>query len=399
LSEKHSKPKAKAPAKKLFASFLVGELNKALNKKDDTVSSVSTMEAELASDVKYYLPTSFPDLDRILGGGWPVGRVIEISGPEASGKSALTHVALKSAQDQGGLAIIVDWEGALERDKMVKLGIDPANIVFVKPQHAEDGWLIIWTSLEKVMQAPENQRPKFVLVVWDSIAATISKKEAEDTKGEEFSNFEVAKLMAQGVRKAYLVAPKVPACFMFVNQERIVIGGKSGFGGPPKKTPGGDAVKYAATIRVRTAVKQLLKDGTKTTGLLIKAFTKKNKSAPPFQSSDYVVDFTVGPSFAWTAFYELVTARIMKVAGGAVKIASKNTNRDPLDEGVPRGTRYKVPWSEEPFHKTQWIELMKRPDFCEAATAAYMKLIDTRRSGAVVVDEEAVKSVANEDDD
>lgn len=216
-----------------MASFVVKGIHsmQAKQGKNRDESVVSTMEDELVSDVKMWIPTSFPDLDRVLGGGWAVGRMSEVYGPEAAGKSALTHLAVRSCQEMGGLPIYVDWENALERPKMVQLGIDPANIVYIKAEGIESAWLLVWKAID-LAKAAEHP-PTCILIVWDSIAATISKAELDG----KFSTFEVAKVMSQACRRAYLIAPKVNAHFLFVNQERVTVGAKAGFGGRPSTPP------------------------------------------------------------------------------------------------------------------------------------------------------------------
>lgn len=377
-------PQKKAPSAKAsrsIASFVVKGLQtiQARQKKDRDESVVSTMEDELVSDVKLWIPSRFPDIDRIFGGGWPVGRVSEVFGPEAAGKSALTHQAVRGCQEIGGLPIYVDWENALERNKMAQLGIDPKNIVYIKAENIEAAWKLVWDAIDMVrkMEVP----PTCILLVWDSIAATISKAEVAG----QYANFDVAKIMSQACRKAYLIAPKVNAHFLFVNQERVSVGVKSSFGGPPKHTPGGDAVKYACSLRVRCSAIERLKEGTAITGLKIRVWTKKNKCAPPFRMSEYILDFEDGPSPEWTMFHDLLAARAIKTASKPKGPVKKTVKESPLDDdetGVPKKgpTRYQAAWTEASFEKSEWMALMADPAFRTGATAAYKVIVDGRRA-------------------
>ena len=368
-------------------------LHAGIVKQKGDISAVSTLEDELGSDVKVWISTGFPELDKVFGGGWPVGRVSEVFGPEGAGKSALTHMAVKNCQAMGGLPIYVDWENALESDKMKQLGINPANIVYIKPMHIEQAWELIWKALERLATLPPEKRPKCILVVWDSIAASISKKEAGDNDGTEFANFEVAKQMSRGCRKAYLVAPQIDAHFLFVNQERTQIGGMKGFGGPPKTTPGGDAVKYAASLRVRCQRIETLKDGNRAAGYRIKTSTRKNKCAPPHQSSEWILDFTHGPSPELTVLDGLIKAKVIKTAKGPGLVKKptgpmkKSAAPPSVDDkvfadaeaeaGKPRksATKYAAPWTEAPFVKADWLALMKDRTFRTAAFKAYRESI------------------------
>lgn len=337
-------PKTSFAAAASVVSLLNGMVSKAAKTKEGDDSVVTTMADGIESDVTDWISTGFPHMDAIFGGGWPIGRVSELYGPESSGKSALTHCAVYACQQQGGLPIVVDWEGALDSERMTNNGIAPAGMVYIRPAHIERAWELVWAALDHVAELPEESRPSCVLVVWDSIAASIPKDEAATNATDTNSNFALSKQMARGCRKAFLKAARLHAHFLFVNQERDQIGGGfKSWGGPPKVTPGGKAVKYAATLRIRCVKIETLKEGSKVVGYKIKTTTAKNKCAPPHQTAEWIIDFVRGCGFEVTAWHSLVGVRQIK-SSSSVKMEVGGKSRlvkvysGPWDDDAgPRG--------------------------------------------------------------
>jgi recombination protein RecA len=348
-------PTARAKSTKApntLAQTLVAGIRKSLGEDDaDDVSLLS--EDVILSDVTEFIPTGFPDVDRILGGGWPVGRASEVFGPEASGKTALAHRAIKACQDAGGTPVLLDYEHALDRTKMRQLGINPEGIVYITPKTIEKGWDAIWN----IMDTLEKNPPEFpTLIVWDSVAAAAPKAELEDKTTENSHVGLVARAMSRGCRRMFRAISRVRAHMLWINQERDKIGGFSPGFMKPMETPGGKAIKYAASLRIRCQVQQQIREGVKVTGFRVKVSTKKNRVVAPFQAAAFVLDFKFGPSPALTAFADFIDRRIIKMAG----------KREGTTENV-----YTVPWHDEKVTKAEWIALCRTAGFQAQIVKAY----------------------------
>jgi RecA/RadA recombinase len=298
------------------------------------------------------------------------------------GKSALTHCAIYATQKRGGLPIVIDWEGALDSVRMKNNGIDGNNLVYLRPANIERGWELVWAALDRVGELPPEEQPTCVLIIWDSVAASIPKAEEISDASDSNGNFAISKQMAKGCRKAFLKAARCKAHFLFVNQERNQIGGfKSGWGGPPKTTPGGMALKFAASLRLRCTKIETLKDGSRTVGYRIKTTTQKNKCAPPHQSAEWIIDFERGCGFEVTALHLLIEHRVLKPGvkrkvetGGKAKMLAT----------------YVAPWQGEPFTKDEWFDLYQK-------TAAFRKAVHAAFKAALAVGAEAEEGADTED--
>ncbi len=344
----------KGSGKASLAQTIVSNIRKTLAKEDqDDVSLLS--EDSVLADVTEWIPTGFPNIDAILGGGWPVGRASEVYGAEGCGKSALAHRAIKACQDSGGTAMLIDFEHALDKAKMLQLGINADDLIYTTPKHIEQAWDEIWTTMETL----EKSKPDApFLLIWDSIAAAPPKEELSDKTVEKNHVGLVAKAMTRGCRRMFRAIARVRAHMLWINQERDDIGGfaKPGFM-QEKKTTGGNAIKYAATLRIRVARVATLKARVKSpsgnpidrsTGYCIKVTTKKNRLAPPHQKSEFILDFKHGPSPALTALHDLLDRRVVKNAG----------KRDSDNQVV-----YSVAWDGKKRSRAEWIEGFNDPDF------------------------------------
>lgn len=341
--------KAAAKESAPFAMQLVKTLRKKLSQGKEDPDNVSLMSDDaVLSDVKEFIPSGFPALDDILGGGWAVGRASEVFGDEGSGKSALTHAAIISVQAMGGIAIYIDWENALDPDKMEQLGIVPERLVYVTPDDIEQGWDVVWDAVNALIDKHPDSP---TLIIWDSVAASVPREELQaGTAAKASSPGAIARAMSKGCRKMFRSIARTRAHMMWVNQEREKIGKFAGFGPPPKETVGGKAIRYAASQRVRVCKVATLKEGTRATGYLVKVITKKNRCAPPHQNTTWVLDFRVGPSPALTAFQHLKEWGVIKKKEG----------------------EFIAPWSKLSFGEKDWIRLVTESEpFCTGAMAAY----------------------------
>lgn len=310
-----------------------------------------------SSEVTEWIPSGFPDLDRILGGGWAVGRCSEVFGDEASGKSALAHVAIRECQKAGGIALLLDFEQALDKTKIRNVGIDETKLLYSAPESLEEGWEIIWTFLASLKGRKFNGP---VLIVWDSIAAALPKAEIEG-KMEESAVGAHARGMSKGCRKAATRVAEARAHVMWVNQYRTKIGGGGWHSGPDKDTTGGRAPKFYASQRLECVrikrIKPRQDPGTPPSGYLIASITAKCRLAPPHRKTEWVLDFKEGPSAPASTLHLLREAKMVRPRGSGKATAP----------WLPKG---------EVFRLRSWGDLWRsEPEFRRGARRALAELV------------------------
>lgn len=320
-------------------------------------------ESAHLSDVREWIPTGFAGLDEIFGGGWPVGRVSEVFGAEGAGKSALAHAAIVACQANGGVVFYEDFEHSLEKKTLTQLGIDPKRLIYLTPEHIEQGWDLAFAALDDL----EHNPPKAPwLFVWDSFGASQAKAVFEAKSQEENTVGAHSRAIGNGCTKLFRRIARARAHFLVINQERTVIGGNTrSFMGPEMQTTGGKAKLYTFSLRARVARATTLKtEGTSgaSTGYLVAVTTKKNKSAPPHQQAKFVLDFKHGPSPHLTIYQVLKDANRIRSVGAGMYTGS---------------------WAEgRKFGKGDaWLQaLASDPELLRLATASYLDVV--RAGGA-----------------
>ncbi len=284
--------------------------------KDKLRSVVDTMEEKFGEGVIMKLgdmpkvdvqaiPTGSVSIDIALGiGGVPRGRIVEIYGPESSGKTTLCLHIVANAQKQGGIAAYVDAEHALDPEYAKRIGVKTADLLISQPDTGEQALDIVETLVRSNMVD---------VIVIDSVAALVPKAEIEGEMGDQHVGRQ-ARLMSQALRKLTAIIAKSNATVIFINQIRMKIGVMFG---NPETTSGGQALKFYSSVRIEIRRSAQIKKGEEVVGNRVKVKVVKNKVAAPFRTAEFDIMYNEGISLAGDVLDSGVRFGVLKKSGNS----------------------------------------------------------------------------------
>lgn len=252
------------------------------------------------------IPTGSFALDAALGvGGVPRGRIIEIFGPESSGKTTLSLHIVREAQRKGGLCAFVDAEHALDPEYAKKIGVKINDLLISQPDTGEQALEIV----ESLVRSNAVD-----VIVIDSVAALVPKAEIEGDMGQQHMGLQ-ARLMSHALRKLTAIVAKSKTVVIFINQIRMQIGI---VWGNPETTPGGKALKFYCSVRIDVRRAAQIKKGEEIIGNRVKAKIVKNKVAPPFRTAEFDIFYNEGISYEADVINTGLKYDIIKKAGASM---------------------------------------------------------------------------------
>lgn len=294
---------------------------------------VDGFDDAVTSKVKFWVPSGFTWLDQTMSGGRgiPCGKIMEIYGNEATGKTALSQFFIRQFQKKGGVAVYIDFETSLDQEHLRGYGVDLGNLIYVDVETVEEGFDALLSVIDEMAALQKKQgRTVPVLIVWDSVAMAVPQAEATEKAHGQSHIALLARAMSKGMRKLRRRIAKTNCTVLFTNQTRAKV---NVMFGEKMTTPGGSALGFASSIRLRTSI---LKTLTKTrkkrkirTGFIIGVWTKKTRFAPPMQLAKLVLTFRNGPDPELSLLEYLRDLSLLRVV-------AKNMKYVPTDETFPK---------------------------------------------------------------
>ena len=348
-----ARKKIKAAESSIQKDSVLNEiLVESLNKKLGDVAYILG-KGDSPPEVKEWLSTGSTVLDTIISndenadGGIPVGRLTEISGEAATGKSLLSYLILKDCQDKGGVPVLIDTENACNEDFLNLLGLKPypeGSLVYIQVESVEKVFQAIEDIIRKIR---ENEPDKLCCIVWDSVAGTSTDVELQNEYGESTIGMH-ARMIGQGLRKSIRFIGQQRVALVFLNQVRQKIGV---FFGDDTTTPGGKAIPFFSSVRMKLYSGGKVKAGKDVIGVGIKPKLIKNRMGPPHREAELKMYFTKG------LIDEESWLDILLKAGHAEKISQQKSSITNKDTG-----------EVYEFQNRKFVEWIRKPESGEAHT-------------------------------
>ena len=333
------------------------QLIKSLNKDYKTKVAYNLAEDESPTQVKRWVSTGSKLLDYICAnqenGGFPEGRIVEMFGPPSIGKSHIATQIARSTQKMGGIVVYIDTENATSIENLGNLGVDVSQrFVYVDTHCTEE---VLDLAEKTILKAKALDKDVPVTIIWDSVAASSPKAELLGDYDKESIGLQ-ARAISKGMRKITGVIGQTNSLLICLNQIRTKVGVMYG---DPTTTPGGKAIPFHSSIRIKLGAGQPIKDGDDVIGINVSAKTIKNKVAPPFRSANFQIHFGKGIVEHEELFdllrkhgEEIINNKSIKVAGSG---QWKNFQVVCCESGEVL--------IEKKFRKAAFNEIMKDPDY------------------------------------
>ena len=344
------------PKKEKSDNFTADLIN-SLNKEHGSKVAYNLAYDISPTHVNRWISTGSKLLDYICynrkNGGLPEGRIIEIFGPPSIGKSHIATQIAKSTQEMGGVVVYIDTENATSVENLGLLGINVSNrFVYVDTHCTED---VLSIAEATIMKARALEKDVPVTIVWDSVAASSPKAELLGDYDKNSIGLQ-ARAISKGMRKITGVIANQNVLFVILNQTRMKIGVMFG---DPETTPGGKAIPFHATMRIKLGAGQQIKDGDDVIGIHVSAKTIKNKVAPPFRKVNFEIHFGVGIKEHEQIFDLLRKNGPEEIDGKEISVSGTSAWKSFTIIDVKTGEEI----IEKKFHKAKFDEILNDSEF------------------------------------
>lgn len=335
------------------------DLIKSLNKDHGSRVAYNLAEDESPTHVKRWVSTGSKMLDYICAnrknGGFPEGRIVEIFGPPSIGKSHIATQIARSTQTMGGIIVYIDTENATSVENLASLGVDVSQrFVYVDTHCTEE---VLSITEKTILKAKALQKDVPVTVIWDSVAASSPKAELLGDYDKETIGLQ-ARAISKGMRKITGVIGQTNSLFVILNQIRTKIGVMYG---DPDTTPGGKAIPFHSSIRIKLGAGQQIKDGDDVVGIQVWAKTVKNKVAPPFRKVNFQIHFGKG-IVEHEELFDVLRKNGEEICGdNVVKVAGTGAWKTFTVTDVKTGEIV----AEKKFRKTEFNEILANPEYSD----------------------------------
>jgi len=335
------------------------DLIKSLNKENGSRVAYNLSVDDSPTHVKRWISTGSMLLDYICSnrrnGGLPEGRIVEIFGPPSIGKSHIATQIARTTQHKGGIVVYIDTENATSVENLGMLGVDVSKrFVYVDTHCTEE---VLSIAEATIMKAKAMDKDIPVTIVWDSVAASSPKAELLGDYDKESIGLQ-ARAISKGMRKITGVIANENVLFVILNQIRTKIGVMYG---DPDTTPGGKAIPFHASTRIKLGAGQQIKDGDDVIGIHVSAKTVKNKVAPPFRKIDFEIHFGVGIKEHEQVFDILRKNGPATIKGKEVSVEGTGSWKKFSVVDIKTGEVL----IEKKFHKPKFDQIMYHPEYRE----------------------------------